>query len=107
MSEVDLRAKLAGEVQAIDAATLLPHHRRGALVAVAAATDILDVAEAVARDDLATIERLLAEGAIFKPSIGQMADWCVDTELRFQFVIVQPYVLAQPIGKAPAAQASN
>jgi hypothetical protein len=95
VSDPQLRDKLRGEIAAVDAPALLPHHRRGALMVLAIEVDLLDVAEAIARDDAAMVKGLIDEGKLAKPSLGQLADWCVDTSLRLQFVIVQPYVLAQ------------
>lgn len=93
----DLREKLRGEIQVVDASSLLPHQRRGALLIAQRSVDILDVAVAIASDDASRVAALVEEGSVYKPSLGQLADWCVDTELRMQFVILQPYVLAQPI----------
>lgn len=99
-----LREKLRAEIASVDAAALVPHHHRGALFVLETAADILDVALAIAEDDSATIEALLADGRLRRPSSAELADWCVDGALRFQFVILQPFVLAQPIlpvAKAP------
>ena len=93
----DLRDKLRGEVQLAAASELLPHHRRGGLLVLQAQTDLLDVAEAIASDALDRVSGYIDAGHIFKPSLAQLADWCVDTSIRFQVVILQPYVLAQPI----------
>lgn len=95
MADDELRAKLASEVHAIGAAELVPHHRRDALVVLDPAVDLLDTAVAMGTNDHVTIAELIASGQLAKPSLAQLADWCVDTSLQFQFVIVQPYVLAQ------------
>lgn len=96
MSE-DLREKLKSDIQATQAAELLPHHRRDALYMVRADVDILDAAVAIASDETAIVSALIEEEKLFKPSLAQLSDWCVDSELRFQFVILQPYVLAQAL----------
>ncbi len=101
MSEA-LREKLKSEIQATLAPELLPHHRRDALFMVRADVDILDAAVAIASDEAATVEALINEEKLFKPSLAQLSDWCVDLELRFQFVILQPYVLAQALNKEQA-----
>lgn len=93
----NLRQKLLDEVAAVDAAALVPHHRRGALLMLAIEVDLVETALAIATDDTATVEALIREGAIARPTLAQLADWCVDTSLRFQFLILQPYVLAQPL----------
>jgi len=108
MSE-ELRAKLKSDIQATNAPELLPHHRRDALLMVRADVDILDAALAIAQDEAATVAALIDEGKLFKPSLAQLSDWCVDLELRFQFVILQPYVLAQALNKeqAPSDPSQN
>ena len=108
MSE-ELREKLKSEIQATHAPELLPHHRRDALFMVRADVDILDAALAIAQDEAATVAALIDEGKLFKPSLAQLSDWCVDLELRFQFVILQPYVLAQALNKeqAPSDPSQN
>ena len=97
----DLREKLRGDIQAVEAAALVPHHHRGALFILDVQSDLLEVAMAIAGDDASAIEGLVRDQRLRRPSLGELADWCVDLELRFQFVILQPYVLAQPIAKPP------
>jgi hypothetical protein len=102
MAELALRDTLAGKIDVVAAAELLPHHRRDALLMLVPEADILDVAVAIAGDEAEEVEGLLTDKKLYKPSLGQLADWCVDLELRFQYVILQPYVLAQVIER-PAA----
>lgn len=97
MAEKELRESLRGKMDVVTAAQLLPHHRRDALFIVPPEFDILDAAVAIAGDDVAEVEALLALKKLYKPSLGQLADWCVDLDLRFQYVILQPYVLAQVV----------
>lgn len=99
MFESDVREKLKTEIQASKAPELLPHHQRDALLVVSPGVDILDVAVAIAADNAELVSGFLADGRVYKPSLAQLSDWCVDLELRFQFVILQPYVLAQPLDK--------
>ncbi len=93
----DLREKLKSDIQATHAPELLPHHRRDALFMVRKDVDILDAAVAIASDATEIVAVLIKEEKLFKPSLAQLSDWCVDRELRFQFVILQPYVLAQAL----------
>jgi hypothetical protein len=97
MSDDALREKLKADIQPTPAAELLPHHRRDALFVVHADVDILDVAVAIATDNAAEVEAWVQASKLYKPSLAELSDWCVDLELLFQFVILQPYVLAQPI----------
>jgi hypothetical protein len=97
MAEPSLRDKIRTEIQRAVAADLLPHQRRDALFVLAPEVDILEVAVAIAEDDTTRVERHLEEGSLERPTLAQMAEWCVDRELVFQFVILQPYVIAQRI----------
>ncbi len=92
-----LQAKLKTEIQAASAADLLPHHRRDALFIARDDVDFLDAAMAIGSDEADRVAEWLTDGSLYRPSLAQLSDWCVDLELRFQFVILQPYVLAQPI----------
>jgi len=103
----EVRDKLLAEVQAVDATALLPHHRRSALFILAPEVDLVDTAAAMASDDASVLAKLIEDGAITRPSLGQLADWCVDSEQRFQFVIVQPYVLAQPLPPPKPPKTAN
>ena len=96
MAADELREKLRAEIASVDAAALVPHHRRGALLVLSPDEDLLGAAVAIAADDTEAVAALVKRDALTKPSLGQLADWCVDTGLRFDFVILQPYVLAKP-----------
>lgn len=93
----NVREKLKSEIMATDFAALAPHFARGALVLAAPELDILDAAEAIARDDRAQVEAWLTSGALRRASDNDARAYMEDRELRFQFVIVQPWVLAQPL----------
>lgn len=102
MSE-ETRAKLRSEIQAVGWSALAPHAKRGALLLADTELDLLDVAVAVADDDAAQIRHWLEATRLMRidPARG--------TELlagrRFQFVIVQPYVLAQVVPDKGAIEA--
>ncbi len=98
MSEAS-RPKLRAEIQHVDWPALLPHAERGALVLVDTALDLLDVAVAVANDDAAQVRQWLEATQLKRCDPANEAS--VLAPLRFQFVIVQPYVLAQTIPHEP------
>ncbi len=97
MSEQSLRDKIRSDIQATSPVDLLPHHRRGGLLVVRPNVDFLEVAIAIAEDDAAKVQDYLRAGEVWKPELAQLSDWCVDTQLQFQYVVLQPYVLAQVI----------
>ena len=97
MADQEMRDKLRGEIEVAGAEALLPHQRRNALLIVVPEVDILDVAKAIAADEAEILDVLMADNKVYKPSLGELADWCVDPELQLQYVILQPYVLAQVV----------
>jgi len=101
MEAESLETKLRSEIQAASAADLLPHHRRDALIIAGDDVDFLEAAMAIGSDEAEVVAKLLTDGSLYRPSLAQLSDWCVDLELRFQFVILQPYVLAQPLSQEP------
>jgi hypothetical protein len=93
----DLRSKLRGEVMASYWEDLAPHAKRAALLLLAEGADLLDVAVALAGDDIATVKALLDRGVLVRVGKDQSEALAADDSLRFQFVVVQPWVLAQRI----------
>lgn len=92
-----LRDKLKDEVMPASWPELLYQFARGGLLVVAPGRDLLDVAEAVARDDRTEVETLLASGSLRRATDDDARTFQAAPGLRFQFVIVQPWVLAQVI----------
>lgn len=97
-----LREKLRSEVMACAFEDLAPHLSRGALLLAEPTVDFLDVAYAIARDDRASVERFLQAAQLRRAGEPDQALFGALAEQRFQFVVVQPWVLAQPITVTPA-----
>ena len=91
----ELRQHLQNEVHRVDWRPLAPHAKRGGLVLVDAALDLVEVAVAVATDESALVAQWMEALQLRRPSPDQIESWQDDTEERFSVVIVQPYVLAQ------------
>jgi len=89
-----LRDKLAGELMETGFKELAPHFARGALVLVASDLSLLDVAEAVARDQRERVEAWLSSKRIWRATDDD-AKRALTEEQKLRFVIVQPWVLAQ------------
>ena len=102
LHEEPLLAKLRGEVLDARWQDLAPHFARQALLLIAPTIDLLEVAATMARDDVPRIQALLEAGALARPSADDADRWSAQP-VRFQAVIVQPWVLAQPLGPASAA----
>jgi hypothetical protein len=97
----DVRNKLRREVMSSHWEDLAPHQQRGALLLLAPALDLLDVAVAIAGDDKERVTALLKGGQLRRAGEADRARYEHDadevSEVRFQFVIVQPWVLAQAL----------
>ena len=93
----DLREKLKSEVMPGSWPELRYQFARGGLLLVRPEQDLLEVAVAVARDDHAEVSRLLSTGVLWRTR-DEDARAFEAAAARFQFVIVQPWVLAQAIG---------
>lgn len=95
----DLRDKLKSEIMPGAWPELRYQFARGGLLLVSPERDLLAVALAVATDDQAEVQRLLIEGALWRTRDDDARAFEAAPP-RFQFVIVQPWVLAQVIGAA-------
>jgi hypothetical protein len=62
---------------------------------VDAGLDLAEVGSAIAHDDVATVNRWLAEALLAKPSPLQIKTWDQQRTKCFQSLIVQPFVLVQ------------
>lgn len=96
MAAEALRDKLAGEILKASWADLAPHHARGALVLAAGELDLVDVAVAIATDDGPAVQGWMATGRLTRAA-PELAEAWSDDAPWFQAVIVQPFVLAQPL----------
>ena len=95
-----LRAKLRSEVLPARWPDLLYQFARGGLFLASPEVDLLEVAEAMAKDDRARVEQLLQSGALRRASDDDARLFQASPERRLQFVIVQPWVLAQVLREA-------
>jgi len=97
----EVRNKLRREVMSCHWEDLAPHQQRGALLLLVPEFDLLDVAAAMARDDKQRVTGWLKSGALRRASEADRVQYEHESdevsEVRFQFVIVQPWVLAQAL----------
>jgi len=94
-----IRDKLASERAVSDWRSLAPHHARGALFLVEGELDPLDAAVAVARDDTGRVAEWIATGQLRKPTDEEATTWGADLDTPFEFLIVQPFVIARTRGE--------
>ncbi len=91
----DLREKLKENLDEAEWDWLVPHAQRDVIIVVADGLDLLDVGEAIATDNIPSVQNWIAEQLITKPSPEQLGNWNGDRTKRFNALIVEPYVLVQ------------
>lgn len=92
----DLHKKLREELGVASWRMLQPHHKRGALLLLASDLDMVEVAVAIAQDQVPAIQAWLSSGHLGRPSAEHITLWD-QAGASFHFLIVQPYVLISPI----------
>lgn len=95
-----LRAELAKSMDEAEWNWLIPHVKRDAVVVVDRQLDLLDVGEAIASDNVSSVQHWISEQLIYKPSSAQLSDWNGNLTKRFNTLIVQPFVLVQELAAA-------
>lgn len=98
-----LRDKLTDEILPIGWQDLAPHFARGGLLIASPELDVITVGEAIARDDTAQVEAWITAGTLRRATDDDATRWAESTP-QFQFLILQPWVLAQEL---PVPQAVN
>lgn len=93
----DLRTELSETIDEAEWEWLIPHVKRDAVIVVSLDLDLLDVGEAIANDNIASVQRWIDEQLISKPSNEQLGLWNSNQQKRFNTLIIQPYVLVQEI----------
>lgn len=93
----ELRRKLQSEVGTAGWAPLEPHYRRDALFLVDGSLDLIDAALAIAQNDTRVVQRWIEAAELVRPTAEQVQRWQTEGHGGFRFVIVQPFVLAQPL----------
>lgn len=91
----DLREKLKENLDEAEWDWLVPHAQRDVIIVVADGLDLLDVGEAIATDNIPSVQNWIDEQLITKPSPEQLGNWNGDRTKRFNALIVEPYVLVQ------------
>ncbi len=93
---VGIRDKLNTEAGKLEWHELEKFFAKGVVIRVAASLDLIDVAAAMAEDDVSSIAAWKAEGHIGPPSDDDVAAWLASKPL-FWAVVVAPWVVIQEI----------
>ncbi|MFC4995545.1 DUF2288 domain-containing protein [Rubritalea tangerina] len=95
MSQDEKVAKYTGDV---DWSYLRPHFKSGAMIYVDPSLDLKEVAKAFTNDQKEKVATWMKQADLVKPS-SLHADWWEYDKTRFTAVVVNPFVLAQPLQK--------
>jgi hypothetical protein len=96
LSRDSLIEKLSAELSVASWSALAPHAERGALFWVDRTLNIVDVAVSFALDDARSVEAWHQAGLLLPASSSSSQDFAA-----FEFLIVQPFVLATPLELPP------
>ena len=102
-----LEEKLRSELQETRWDALALHAERGRLIVVSPKLDLLTAALAIAEDNKSDVETFLTAGLLCKAGEAEIAAYNQEDNPRFQFVIVQPFVLACLLEDEPESEALN
>ncbi|HEY9827598.1 MAG TPA: DUF2288 domain-containing protein [Stenomitos sp.] len=92
-----IREQLIRDLAEVPWSDIKPHSQRDAVIVVHEALDMLDVAEAIAQDNVAQVQVWIAEQLVQKPTAEQLSGWNADPTQTFSTLILQPYVLIRPV----------
>ena len=91
------REKLAGQIGTAPWSLLEVHAHGDHLILADASLSVLDVATAVANNESETVNAWIEQGLLAKPSLEQWTRFKNEDGMRFQFVIVHPFVIGQVV----------
>lgn len=103
---VPMRESLAASMGPIEFSDLRAHLTRDAVIVVDPSLDLLEVGEAVAKDDKARVGGWIEAGLIGKPSLETIERWSKLTGPAWTALVVQPFVLLRE-GAPPVTSTLN
>jgi hypothetical protein len=93
-----MREALIAAMGPIEFSDLRPHLVRDVIIVVDRSLDLLDVGEAVARDDKERVAAWVEDGLLAKPSLEQVERWAKTEGPAWTALVVQPFVLVRDDG---------
>ena len=103
MTDQTLRDRLKEGIDRVSIKPLIPHYDRKTLWLVSDEIDLLDVGVAVANDDSEQVALWIEADKLRQPSEQEFESWLKDVLAQhFEFLIVQPFVLAKVISGGEA-----
>ncbi len=99
-----LRDELERSLGPVELSDLRAHLARGAVITVDASLDLIEVGEALARDDKTRVADWIERSLIGKPSLETIERWSKLEGAAWTALVVQPFVLVQE-GRRPGPAA--
>ena len=93
----NLKEKLKSEKEKVKWIALEEHHERESLLIIKSHLDLIDVAVSIANDDVHKVKEWLSTEEIKRPDEEMVNDFKENDHVYFEFVIIQPYVIAQQL----------
>lgn len=93
----DLRQQLTTSQDEAAWEWLEPHAKRDAIIWVSDEIELVDVGMAIATDNTLQVQRWIDEQVICKPSADQLGQWNDDSSIRFNSLIIAPFVLIKSL----------
>ena len=88
-----MREQLAASMGPIEFTDIRAHLARDAVIVVDPSLDLLDVGEALARDDKIRVAEWIEKGLLGKPSLETIDTWSKTSGAAWTALVVQPFVL--------------
>jgi hypothetical protein len=95
--DAELREELRKTFDPAPWGLLKLHAQRDGLIWVSPGLSLLDVAVAMATDDVKVVEAWLTQGLVRRPSPSEIASWDLTPQREFLSVVVQPWALFQEL----------
>lgn len=92
--ELSVEDKLNLETATIDWSELVRHFARGVVIKVEAGSDLLEVADILAKDDTDQLKQMLDAQSVARASDDDARDWTMRVP-QFWCVVTAPWVLVQ------------
>ena len=93
----NLKTRLSEDIADVKWQYLTPHIQRDAIILVTKRLNLIEVGVAIAQDDVNSVQQWISKALIHKPSPEQLTTWNSDSSISFNTLILQPFVLIQPM----------
>lgn len=91
----ELKVKLQSEIEKANWELINPHFQRDVVLYLKPENDLVQVAVLCALNKSHLIKGLMDAGELYKPTSNEVLEWSKDEGYKFNFLIVQPFVLIQ------------